>query len=189
MTQRVIDPMETIRRDIERQHGVRSQRGLVRAIERVQRSSPAVPTRRRAESLLWYRANIGASGDASYLMRRGYPSSDSAWAMSNNQIAVASGGRVIGGRLEVASAEACTAGTAQLRVRVIDGNRTSEWDLSGVILDLANPVTIARVWSWEVGASYAFSLNSTLEARVVTGNTWAPTTADVQAVIMVEYDR
>jgi len=180
--QRSVDPVQDVEQHIERRRGVLGQHEIARRIESVRRQVPADPIR-LARTYPWYRANIGASGDTAYLMRVAVPSSDSAWAMTNLAIRMPNAGRIVGG--DIWSSEARTGGTATLRVRVTQGGTATDYDFPDCVLNATYTQTNSvALWN---GAP-AFAAGATIEARIVTASTWAPTTADVGALVAVVFD-
>lgn len=180
--QRAIDPVQDVERHIERKRGVLGQQEIARRIESVRRTEPSAPVL-LARTYQWYRANIGASGDAAYLMRVAVPSSDSAWAMLNLAVRMPRAGRIVGGDLW--SSEARTGGTATLRVRVTENGTATDYTFPDCVLDATFTQTNSvALWT---GAP-AFAAGATIEARVVTASTWGPTTADVGALVAVVFD-
>lgn len=179
---RAIDPVQDVESHIQRRRGVRGQRALESDIERVRKASPA-ETIRLSRTYAWWRANIGASGDAAYLLRVGVPSSDSAWAMLNLPLLMPRAGRITGGDLW--SSEARAGGTATLRVRVTESGTATDYDFPDCVLDATYTQTNS-VALWDQAPRFA--AGATLEARVVTAGTWSPTTADVGVLIAVTFD-
>lgn len=181
-THRLIDPVQDAELHMQRRHGVKSQAELVREIEQARRAGDTERVL-LTDTLTWYRANIGASGDAAYQLRIGTPSSDSAWAMTNLPLAMPAAFRIVGGAMW--SSEARTGGTATLRIRVTESGTSTDYDFADVVLNATTTQTVSRVWwsSAPRGASGA-----TLEARIVTAGTWAPTTADMGVRVIVAYD-
>lgn len=183
---RLIDPSETVRRDAERRLGVKTQAAIERGIKRTARAGSPPVGDHPEHSLYWFRANVGASGDAAYLGRVGVPSSDSAWAMANQPLVLPAAGRIVGGYLW--SSDTVTTGKCQLRARLIDPNRTTDIDIPGVALTLQFPTSVSYRMPWGKCAGYAFQANTTIEGRFVTSSSFAPTTIDVGAIILVAFD-
>lgn len=179
---RALDPVQDAERHVERRRGVRSQHEIEQSVERIRRATTSDPVR-IGRDYGWYRANIGTSGDATYITRVGVPSSDSAWAMTNLPRVMPRAGRIVGGDLW--SSEARTAGTATLRVRVTESGTSTDYDLPGAVLNATTTQTASDlVWY----AAPTFARGATIEARIVTTGTWAPTTADMGAIISVVFD-
>jgi hypothetical protein len=105
--------------------------------------------------------------------------------MANVPLLLPMAGRILGGYLW--SSEARTAGSCQLRIRLVDPNRTTDIDFPGLVLDGRFPQSVAARLPWGKCGSYAFAPNTTLEARFVTAGSFAPSTADVAAIIVVAY--
>lgn len=187
MKRPLIDPREQIERAIGESEGIVTPRMLSDLLARLERFGDA-PEQRviLQEKLTWYRANVGASGDAAYLMRVPFPSSDSAWAMATSPYVLPAAGRVLIARLW--NSEAVTAGTVTLRLRVIEGSDTTDYDLGGVQLSTTTGYTrhAADVWDWPVAIQIA--KGATVEARAVTASSMTPTTMDVSASVVIGYD-
>ena len=183
----LIDPREQIERAIGESEGIVTPRMLAEWLAQVERFADA-PARQvlPSETLHWYRANVGASGDAAYLMRVPFPSSDSAWAMNTSPYVLPANGRVLVARLW--SSEAITAGTVTLRLRVIEGSDTTDYDLSDVQLSTTAAYTrhACSWYGWDT--SIQIAAGATVEARAVTAGTMAPTTCDVSASVSIAYD-
>lgn len=179
----LINPVADLDRHITETLGVQSQRELVRAIGDGARGKI---TARQTWGYAWpyWRANVGASGDATYLMRVGTPSSDSAWAMTASVlIPMPQAGIITGGALW--SSEARTGGTATLRVRVIDSAGTTDRDIVDCVL---NATTTQAMSALLIDSSIRFAKGATIEARIVTASTFGPTSADMGALVFTEFD-
>lgn len=187
MKRPLIDPREQIERAIGEAEGIVTPRMLADLLARLERFGDA-PEQRviLQETLTWYRANVGASGDAAYLMRVPFPSSDSAWAMATSPYVLPAAGRVLIGRLW--NSEAVTAGTVTLRLRVIEGSDTNDYDLSDVQLSTTAGYTrhATSFYPWETALQIA--KGATVEARAVTASSMTPTTMDVSASVVIGYD-
>lgn len=181
---RYIDPGSRPRQAVQERIAPSNQRDTAQAVKRNQRYDDSTTRIVTADSIYWYRANIGASGDAAYGMRLGTPSSDSAWAMTNLQLPAASQGRIV--RLYLWSTEARTAGAATARVRIIDGGVTTDYTFPDCQLNGTTTQLVSRRYLWENAVT--FSASATLEGRIVTTGTFGPTTADMTLVMAIGYD-
>jgi len=183
----LIDPREQIERALNDAEGIVTPRMLAEWLASVERFADA-PEQRilPSETLTWYRADIGGSGDAAYLMRVPFPSSDSAWAMGTSPYVTPAAGRVLVARLW--SSEAITAGTVTLRLRVIEGATTTDYDLGDVQLSTTAGFTrhACSWYAWDTGVQIASG--ATVEARAVTASSMTPTTCDVSASVSIAYD-
>lgn len=178
----LISPVQDLDRHITETLGVQSQRELVRAIGDGARGKVS-PRQTWGYAWPYWRANVGASGDNTYLMRVGTPSGDAAWAMTASVlIPMPAAGVITGGALW--SSEARTAGTATLRVRVIDSAGTTDRDITDCVL---NASTTQAMSSLLLDSTIRFAKGATIEARIVTVS-WTPTTADMGALIFTEFD-
>lgn len=139
-----------------------------------------------------FRENIGASGDASYTMRRMVPSASGTYAtVAGFADPMPAAGEVSVGRIW--ASEVRTAGTATLRVRITHGGVATDYDLSEIVLDggtAADGLTTrdnqaADFFEW--GSGLQFEAGSTIELRIVTAGTFAPTTLDAGAQLTVTY--
>ena len=181
MSRRII-PVQTVERHLERAHGVRGQGYLEREIAATRR----LESRERIllpRTYVFHRDNIGASGDAAYLLRVGHPSGSTAWSMSNLPLRMPASGRIVGADLY--SSEARTGGTATARVRVTEGGVNSDYDFPDCQLNATYTQTVACV-HWDQAPRFASG--ATLDPRVVTASTWAPTTADVTMILSVVFE-
>jgi hypothetical protein len=184
MSGRLIDPRQDVERALWRREGVRTQRDLEDRDEAAYRFGHdgnkrlvIVP-----ETLNWFRAGVGASGDSStgYIMRVGGQSSDTAWASYVLPLNALGQGRLLAARLY--SSEVCTAGVARLALRIVEGSDTELFAIDDVEIDaVTNTRQVATKWDWENAKQ--FSGSATLEARIITESSFAPTTAAMTAVM------
>ena len=181
--QRAVDPVQDVEQHIERRRGVVGQHEIARRIESVRRRAASSGPVLVPRTYQFYRANIGASGDTAYLARIGVPSSDSAWAMINLAYRMPNAGRITGGDLW--TSEARTGGTATLRVRVTQNGTATDYDFPDCVLNATYTQTNSVVL-WDGAPSFA--AGATIEARIVTASTWAPTTADAGALVSVVFE-
>lgn len=179
---RLIDPTQDIDRHVGEAIGTRTQRSIVQAIEDTGRTRGTEP-QTVGRTYLFYRANIGGSGDAAYSMRVGTPSSDSAWAMTDIPLVMPASGVITGG--DIWSTAARTTGTATLRIRVIDSAGTVDYTLDDCVINgtylQSNGVLLPR-------STIRINKGATIGARIVTASTYAPATADFAAMVHIEFD-
>lgn len=189
MSGRMIDPVQDAERAGYRAEGWRSQRDLEERDERSYRFDDSGDKRLVIipETLIWYRDNVGATGDsaAGYLMRVGGQSSISAWASFTLPLNALGQGRVITARMY--SSEVCTAGIARLALNIIEDGVTDLYPMEEVEIDsVTNTRQAEAKFDW--GIAKQFSASATLEARIVTESSFAPTTADFTAVVTFGYE-
>lgn len=184
MSGRLIDPRQDIERAGYRAEGWRSQRDLEERDEQLGRyPDSAQRLIITNETLLWYRANVGASGDAAYLMRGGIPTSDSAWAMTDQPQPAPGQGRIVLVRLT--ASEDVTAGTIQARIRVIEGADTTDYTFEECELSTTYVRTRSAIFDWSI--AYQFAKDATIQARAVTVG-MTPTTLDLRLAVTLGYE-
>lgn len=186
---RMIDPRQDIERAGYRAEGWRSQRDLEARDEQTARFGDSDGKRLviTQETLIWYRANVGASGDSAtgYIMRPGGQSSDTAWAALTLPLTSLGQGRVLTARLY--SSEVCTAGIARLALNIIEDSEVDLFAMESVEIDsVTNTRQAADRFDWPIAKQ--FSGSATIEARIVTESSFAPTTADMAAVLTFGYE-
>ena len=180
MSSRLIDPTQDVDRHITETLGSESQRAILTRIDEGRRGV-AAPKRTYGHAWPFYRANIGGLGDVVHPMAMGTPSSLTAWAATEGVLMpMPSAGVVTGGAIW--STAARTAGTATLWVRIASGASYSA--MQSCALDGTNMSAISILLP---DSTIRFGKGETLEAFISTSG-WTPTTADVGALVFVEYD-
>lgn len=185
---RIVDPREQIVRAGMEAEGFVTQRQLGQRDEELARLAEVPGSAMRVvvqETQAWFRADIGSAGlSTSYFMRPLFLSSDTAVAVSSQALVVPGQCRLLFGRL-TANADA-TAGTAQLEIRVVEDGVTTDYALEEVELSTSAPRTKAAIFPWQ--SAIQISRLATVQARVKVDGSWAPTTADMQATIVLGYE-
>jgi hypothetical protein len=189
---RLIDPREQIERIGDESLGYVPASQLIQGQERLKRFS-ADPDRNQRyiyqESIPFYRENIPGTAATAYLMRVGVPSSTSAWASITLPLIMPANGRILCARLYLS--EVWVGGDITLRVRVIEGSDTTDYDLAEVVID---GTTESSRTTQQAAAFYPWanaiqvSRDATIECRLIVGATFTPTTADATAVITMGYE-
>lgn len=188
MSDRLIHPRNDVERALYRTEGWRSQRDLEDRDEALGRyPSDAQRLIIIPETLIWYRANVGNSGNsaAGYIMRVGGQSSDTAWASFTLPLTTLGQGRIIAARM--AGSVACTAGLARLALNIIDDGVTDLHEMDDIEIDTTNTRQAAARWDWSIAKQ--FSADATIEARVVTESSFAGASAiNITAAITFGYE-
>lgn len=184
---RLIDPTATAEDAIRATEGRLTQRDLMERDEQAIRFDPGRRGQRIIvqETIDWYRANVGASGAASYNMRVIDPIGDTTFEMTTTAaLYVPAQARVLLARLH--SNAAVTGGTAQAEVRVVEDGVTTDYALEECELNTTNTTTIAVRFSWEIGLQIASG--ATIQLRAKSDASFAPTTADLWGRLVLGYE-
>lgn len=189
---RLIDPREQIERLGDESVGYVPPSTLIRRSEENRRFS-ADPDRNQRylyhESIPFYRENIPGVAATAYGMRVGTPTSSSAWASTTLPQKTPGNGRLLIARLYLS--EVWAGGDIMLRVRVIEGSDTTDYDLAEVAIDGTTETgrttqQAVAFYSWP--SAIQIARDATVECRVLVGATFTPTTADATAVITMGYE-
>lgn len=138
----------------------------------------------------FFRENVGDAGAGSYSVRLATPTALGTFSSTTIGYRAASAGVVVRGYLW--SNAARTLGSCYLRVRITDGSATAtDYDLTDCALDgTAHPETgytrsqvVSQYLTLADGIPYA--AGDLIEVRFVTDASWAPTTADMGAQLVV----
>lgn len=183
-SRRLIEPVASLEEYHAQRLGVRAQRDIVQEIEENARRRSVVPFRFAHASPPFYRANVGGSGDATYNMRLGAPSSDSAWAMVDLALPMPMAGCLVGGY--VWSSEARTAGTARLEAQIVDAAGTRNVVIPGCVLNATNTQAASQFLP---ESTIRFSMGAQVKPRITTAGSFAPSTADMGAVLLFMFDQ
>lgn len=181
---RLIPPVQSLEQYANERLGLMQQRDIVQEIEEAGRRTPVTPSIPVVNFGPWYRANVGASGDAAYTLRIGTPSSDSAWAMTPRPLPMPMAGRVMGGFIWASGV--VTAGTATLQVQIVDTVGTRNIVIPDCALDAVTWTSAAS--QFLVDSTIRFSRTATIQPRILTAGTLAPTTLDMGAIVFVQFD-
>jgi len=183
-----IDPQESTQRIGYQVEGFRSQRDMERRDDDGERFGD---DRRKGriitqETLIWYRAGVGASGDSAtgYIMRPGGQSSDTAWAAFTLPLQPLGQGRILAIRLY--SSAACTQGEAYAAINVIEDGVTSLQTFDEVVISTTNTRQARAKFDWEIARQ--FGKDATLEGRIVTTNVFQPTSSNMTLVATFGYE-
>lgn len=192
MSGRLIDPREQIERQGNEALGFVSQRTLIQRSEDNRRFS-ADPDRNQRyiyqETIPFYRENIPGTAATAYLMRVGVPSSSSAWASYTLPLLTPANGRILCARLYLS--EVWVGGDITLRVRVIEGSDTTDYDLGETVIDgtvESGRTTQQSVAFYPWQSAIQVARDATIECRLIVGATWTPISADATAMITMGYE-
>ena len=184
---RMIDPVQDVERAGYRAEGWRSQRDLEERDEASLRFGDDRDKRLVivTETFDFYRANVGASGAASYNMRVIVPTADATFEMTTTAaLYVPAQARVIGARLH--SNATTTAGTVQAEIRVTEDGVAADYAFEECELNTTNTTSIAAKFDW-LGA-LQIAAGATIQLRAKADASFLPITADMWGRITLGYE-
>ena len=184
---RLIDPVQDVERVGYRTEGWRSQRDMEARDEAALRFDDDRDKQRLIvqETIDFYRANVGATGAASYNMRVIVPTGDTTFEMTTTAaLYVPAQARILVARLH--SNAVVTAGTVQAEVRVTEGSDVADYALEECELNTTNTTTIAARFPW--GVAIQIAAGATIQLRAKTDASFAPTTAAMSGRLVLGYE-
>jgi hypothetical protein len=186
--ERLITPGSAGRQLREQRLGGITERSLEREQEKLDRYDSVPPWTISAQLGPWFREDIGSSGAGTYAMRLMYlvTHSTSAATVGTTGTGVevtvqGSPGRVVAGMLY--SSVNVTAGTATLAVQIDNGTAQP---LGDIVLSTATPRSIVSRLGWRRGIPFA--AGQTVEPAIIADGSFAPTTADLVAYLVIAWE-